>query len=583
MAHEADLVIRGGLIADGSGGKPFVGDIAIANGIIVAVERKLLARGREEIDAIGLVVTPGFVDIHTHYDGQVTWEHRLRPTSGHGVTTAVMGNCGIGFAPCRPEDRQRLMRLMEGVEDLPEPVLAAGLPWNWTSFPDYLDSLAARDYDIDFAAQLPHSALRVYAMGERGANREAATGEDIALMARLASEAMDAGALGFSTSRTINHRASDGSSVPTLTAAEDELTGIALGLKAVGKGVLQLVSDFDDVDRELPMLRRIVEASGRPLSIAVGQWHHAPERWRTIMDWVSAANRDGLPVAAQVPGRPIGLLLGFELTMNPFMICPSYQALSSLPVADKLTALHDPVLRARIITEAIGPTDHPAAPLLRSFETMFVMGNPPNYEPQPEAMLGARARAAGVSPQDLAYDEMLKDGGRAILILPVMNFIERNLDVTLEMVSHQHTVLGLGDGGAHLGYLCDASLPTFMLTHFVRDRAQGGKLTLGGAVKALTIDTARVVGLLDRGRIAPGYKADINIIDWDRLNLRPPTVAYDLPSGGRRLTQDAVGYVATIVGGVPVYRDAIPTGALPGRLVRGQQGIPQRQLSALLY
>ncbi len=574
MAHQADLVIRNGSIADGSGNEPFESDIAMAGGLITAVGSGLAIAGREEIDAGGLLVTPGFVDLHTHYDGQVTWEHRLRPTSGHGVTTAVMGNCGIGFAPCRPEDRQRLMRLMEGVEDVPEPVLAAGLPWNWTSFPDYLDSLAARRYDIDFAAQLPHSALRVYAMGERGANREAATPDDIALMARLAAEAMEAGALGFSTSRTINHRASDGSAVPTLSAAEDELTGIALGLKKAAKGVLQLVSDFDDVAHELPMLRRIVEASGRPLSIAVAQWHHAPERWRTIMDWVSAANRDGLPVAAQVPGRPIGLLLGFELTMNPFMICPSYQALSALAVAEKLEALRDPELGARIVAEAQGQTDHPAAPLLRNFDAMFVMGDPPNYEPGPEAMLGARARAAGISPQELAYEEMLKDGGRAVLILPVMNFVERNLDVTLEMVMHQHTVLGLGDGGAHLGYLCDASLPTFMLAHFARDRSQGGRLTIGQAVRALTADTAHVVGLLDRGRIAPGYRADLNIIDWDRLNLKPPRVAYDLPGGGRRLTQDAVGYVATIVNGITTYREGAPTGELPGRLVRGQRTAP---------
>jgi N-acyl-D-aspartate/D-glutamate deacylase len=574
MAHEVDLVIRGGLIADGSGGEPFIGDIAIAEGIIAAVGTNLAVRGREEIDAKGRVVTPGFIDIHTHYDGQVTWEHRLRPTSGHGVTTAVMGNCGIGFAPCRPEDRQSLMRLMEGVEDLPEVVLAAGLPWNWTSFPDYLDSLAARDYDIDFAAQLPHSALRVYAMGERGVEREAATADDVTLMAKLAVEAMEAGALGFSTSRTINHRSSDGRHVPTLTAAEEELTGIALALKSAGKGVLQLVSDFEDLPTELPMLRRIVEASGRPLSIAVGQWHHAPDRWRTILDWVAEANRDGLEIAAQVPGRPIGLLLGFELSMNPFMYCASYKALSGLPIAERLAALRNPELRAKIIAEAGEPTDFPAAPLVNNFDSIFAMGNPPNYEPKPEAMIGARARALGVPPRELAYDMMLEDGGRAVLIQFVMNYVERNLDVTLKMLNDEHTVLGLGDGGAHLGYLCDASLPTFMLTHWVRDRQQGGKLTLGEAVKALTVDTARVVGLLDRGRIAPGYKADINIIDWERLTLKPPTVAYDLPSGGRRLTQDAEGYVATIVGGTVVYRDGQPTGQLPGRLVRGQQAAP---------
>jgi N-acyl-D-aspartate/D-glutamate deacylase len=574
MAHEADLVIRGGLIADGSGGEPFAGDVAVSSGIITAVGPKVSLRGREEIDAAGHVVTPGFIDIHTHYDGQVTWEHRLRPTSGHGVTTAVMGNCGIGFAPCKPEDRQRLIRLMEGVEDLPEPVLAAGLPWNWTSFPEYLDGLAARQYDIDFAAQLPHSALRVYAMGERGVDRKAATPEDVALMARLAAEAVEAGALGFSTSRTINHRASDGRHVPTLTAAEDELTGIALGLKKAGKGVLQLVSDFDDIDTELPMLRRIVEASGRPLSIAVAQWNHAPTRWRSILDWVAEVNRDGLKVIAQVPGRPIGLLLGFELSMNPFMYCASYKALSELPIPERLAALRDPELKAKIIAEAAEPTDFPAAPLVGNFDNIFAMGNPPNYEPKPETMIGARARAMGVNPRELAYDLMLEDGGRAVLIQFVTNYFERTLDVTLKMLTDPYAVLGLSDGGAHLGYLCDASLPTFMLTHWVRDRAQGGKLTLGEAVKAMTVDTARVVGLLDRGRIAPGYKGDLNIIDWDRLTLKPPTVAYDLPSGGRRLTQDAAGYTATIVNGTTVYRDGQPTGALPGRLVRGQQAAP---------
>jgi N-acyl-D-aspartate/D-glutamate deacylase len=393
-------------------------------------------------------------------------------------------------------------------------------------------------------------------------------------MARLAGEAVEAGALGFSTSRTINHRASDGRHVPTLTAAEEELTGIALGLKKAGKGVLQLVSDFEDLPTELPMLRRIVETSGRPLSIAVGQWHHAPDRWRTILDWVAEVNRDGLKIAAQVPGRPIGLLLGFELSMNPFMYCASYKALAELTIPERLAALRNPDLKARIIAEAGEPTDFPAAPLVGNFDNIFAMGNPPNYEPKPEAMIGARARAMGVAPRELAYDLMLEDGGRAVLIQFVMNYVERNLDVTLKMLNDRHTVLGLSDGGAHLGYLCDASLPTFMLTHWVRDRAQGGKLTLGEAVKALTVDTAGVVGLLDRGRIAPGYKADLNIIDWDRLTLKPPTVAYDLPSGGRRLTQDAAGYVATIVNGITVYRDGQQTGELPGRLVRGQQAAP---------
>jgi N-acyl-D-aspartate/D-glutamate deacylase len=411
-------------------------------------------------------------------------------------------------------------------------------------------------------------------MGERGVRREPATADDVALMARLAVEAVEAGAIGFSTSRTINHRASDGWLVPTLTAAEDELTGIALGLKAAGRGVLQLVSDFEDLPTELPMLRRIAEVSGRPLSIAVTQLHHAPDRWRTILDWVAEVNRDGLSVAAQVPGRPIGLMLGFELSLNPFVYCPSYKALTNLPTAERLAALADPALRARIIAEAGEPTDFPAAGLVSNFDSIFALGDPPNYEPKPEAMIGARARAIGVAPRELAYDAMLENGGRGVLIQFATNYAHRTLDVTLEMLTDRHTVLGLSDGGAHLGFICDAGLPTFMLTHWVRDRTQGGKLTLGEAVKALTVDTARVVGLLDRGRIAPGYKADLNIIDWDRLTLRPPTVAYDLPSGGRRLTQAAEGYVATIVNGTIVYRDGQPTGALPGRLVRGQQTAP---------
>ncbi len=574
MADDVDLVIRGGTVIDGTGADPFVVDVAVTAGRITRVGPDLAERGTREIDAAGLIVTPGFVDIHTHYDGQVTWEHRLQPTSNHGVTTAVMGNCGIGFAPCKPEDRVRLVKLMEGVEDLPEPVLTAGLPWNWTSFPEYFDSLAARSYDIDFAGYLPHSALRVYAMGQRGVDREAATADDIALMARLAVEAVGAGAMGFSTSRTINHRASDGTHVPTLTAAEEELTGIALGLKAAGKGLFQLVSDFEDCEQELPMLRRIVEASHRPLTIAVGQWHHAPDRWRRIMDWVDGANRDGLAVSAQVPGRPIGLLLGFELTMNPFMYCPSYKALLSRPVAERLATLRDPDLRAKIIAEAAEPTDFPAAPLVNNFDNIFAMGNPPNYEPKPEAMIGPRARAMGVHPRELAYDLMLGDGGRAVLIQFVMNYFERNLDATIEMLSRDNAVLGLGDGGAHLGYLCDASLPTFVMTHWARDRAQGQMLTLPEAVKTLTSDTARVVGLLDRGRIAAGYKADINLIDFDRLTLRPPHVVYDLPNGGRRVAQTADGYVSTIVSGVEVYRNGQPTGALPGRLVRGQQAAP---------
>lgn len=576
MAKAVDLVIRGGTIVDGSGGAPFEADIAIAGGRIAAVERHHAGRGAEEIDAKGQLVTPGFVDIHTHYDGQVTWENRLQPSSGHGVTTAVTGNCGIGFAPCRLEDHQLLIRLMEGVEDLPEPVLAAGLPWSWTSFPDYLQFLAGRSFDIDFAAQLPHAALRVFAMGRRGADREAANADDLALMGRLAREAVEAGAIGFSTSRSLNHRASDGSPTPTLTASEDELIAIATAMNEAGLGVLEVASDFIDVEAECAMWRRVVEASGRPLSVPVAQWHHAPEKWGKLLDWIDECVRDGLPIRAQIFARPVGMLMGFELNYNPFSFCPSYRALARLSPSERLAALKDPALRARIVREppVVEPGDFPGAPILRNFDSMFPLGDPPDYEPAPDRMVAAQARARGVLPEEIAYDLLLEQEGRAVLSLPVVNFADGTLDAPLAMMRRDNTVLGLGDGGAHLGFLCDASYPTTMLTHWVRDRMRGDRLPLPMVVKALTRDTARAVGLLDRGRVAPGYKADINVIDFDRLRMEAPRVAYDLPNGGRRLTQKAHGYAATIVDGAIVYRDGIATSALPGRLVRGARAAP---------
>ena len=563
-----DLLVRGGLVFDGLGGEPFRADVAIAGNRIAAVG-EIGERGLEEIDASGLIVTPGFVDIHTHYDGQVTWEQSLAPSSGHGVTTVVMGNCGIGFAPCRPEDRERLVRLMEGVEDLPEPVLAAGLPWSWESFPDYLDFLDSRCFDIDVATQLPHAALRVYAMGQRASDREDATFEDRARMACFAKEAIEAGALGFTTSRSINHKSSDGTPVPTLTAAEEELTTIARAVGSTGRGVLQAISDFDDIEADLAMLRRVAEAAGRPMSVSLMQWHHAPDRWRRVLAWVEECAADGLSVKGQVSGRPVGMMLGFELSFNPFTFTPTWQALAPLSVVERRRRLGDPMVRDAILVEA--QTREGFAAYVGNYADMYALGDPPDYEPHAENVIAARAAREGVSPDALAYDEMMKRDGRGLLMLPAVNFAEGSLAPSLEMLRHKDTIYGLGDGGAHLGFLCDASIPTSMLSYWARDRVRGPRIPLPEVIRGLAHDTACAVGLHDRGRIAPGYKADLNVIDFERLALRSPGVRYDLPAGGRRLTQDASGYVATIVSGVVIRRGDEQTGALPGRLVRGDR------------
>ena len=572
MVMEVDLVIRGGTIADGSGAELFEGDVAMKDGRIVAVGRDGAVRGAEEIDARGKLVTPGFVDIHTHYDGQVTWENTLSPSSGHGVTSVLLGNCGVGFAPCRPADRDRLVKLMEGVEDLPEVVLATGLPWNWESFSDYLDVLDSRQYDIDIATQLPHAALRVFAMGERAAAREDATAEDRALMAQLAEQAIRAGALGFGTSRTINHRASDGSLIPTLTAAEDELTAIAEALGRQGAGVLQAVSDFDDVDAELAMFRRVMERSGRPLSLSVMQWHQAPEKWRTIMEWARQCTADGLTVRGQVNGRPVGMMLGFQLSYHPFVYTPTFKALAHLAPAERLQALRNPDVRAKIVGETPEPSDFLGETLIRQWQLMYPLGEDPNYEPAADSTVAVQAERAGVTPAEFAYDAMLEQDGQAVLMLPSVNYAYGSLDAAREMISHENAVYGLGDGGAHLGFLCDASLPTFMLQYWGRDR-KSERLPVERIVRGLAHDTAQTIGLGDRGLLRTGYKADVNVIDFDALQLGPPRVSYDLPAGGRRMTQAATGYAATIVNGVTIQRNGAATGALPGRLVRGARQV----------
>ena len=580
-----DLVIRGGTIVDGSGGEPFMGDVAVADGVIVGVGR-IAGHGREEIDARGQIVTPGFVDIHTHYDGQATWDQRMQPSSWHGVTTVVQGNCGVGFAPCRPEDRDRLVYLMEGVEDLPYPVLTAGLPWNWRSFPDYLDSLGDRRFDVDIGTQVPHAALRVHVMRERGVAREPATPEDIARMAAIAKAAVEAGALGFSTSRTLNHKTKAGEPTPTLTAEEDELTGIAMALAAAnggrGAGVLQLVSDFHpDPAAEFAMFRRIVERSGRPLSFSLAQSHHAPDSFRLILDALTEAVDAGLPMKAQVSPRAVGVLFGLDLTLNPFSAHRTYKDIWQRPLAERVATLRDPEFQARLFAEEPAPNDPFASASLTAWAGMYPLGaESPDYEPTPDRTVAAIAAAQGRDAKAVALDHLLSNDGAGILYLPFLSYGYGSLDASYEMLRHRDTVPGLSDGGAHVGMICDGSFPTSLLTHWTRDRTRGPKLSLPFVVKQQCADTAALVGLCDRGRVAVGLRADLNVIDYDRLTLLAPEIAHDLPAGGRRLMQRATGYTATILAGEVTYRDGDPTGALPGRLLRGARSAARVRAAA---
>jgi len=575
MAHAFDLVVRGGEVADGTGAPLRRADVGVVDGRIAAVGRGL-ASGREEIDAKGRLVTPGFVDIHTHYDGQSTWDERLTPSSWHGVTTAVMGNCGVGFAPVRPQDRDRLIELMEGVEDIPGTALHEGIAWGWDGFPEYLDMLAARRFDIDVCAQLPHGALRLYVMGERGARLEQATDDDIVDMRRLTAEAMRAGAIGFSSSRTLNHRTVRGDPTPSLRATEAELTGIALGMTDAGRGVMELISDFNapDMETEFAMIRRLVAASGRPLSLSLAQSHRNPERWRRLLRLIGEAAASGLPMRAQVAPRPIGMLLGLQASANPFSSLPSYRAIAASPLAARLASMRDLGLRARLLAEAAEPARNGRR--LMDFERIFRLGSTPEYEPPREDSIAAIAAREGRPADDVAYDLLIAEDGRNFLFAPLSNYAHGNLDACGEMIADPNTIMGLGDGGAHVGLIADASFPTYLLMHWGRDRSRG-RFDVSWLVKRQTRDTADAVGLHDRGTVAPGYKADLNVIDFDALALDLPFMAFDLPAGGKRLLQKARGYTATIVSGVTVYRDGEPTGALPGRLVRGPQTAPERK------
>jgi N-acyl-D-amino-acid deacylase len=568
-----DLVIRGGLVVDGAGGEPVKADIAIS-GDHIAVIGAVADEGREEIDATGKIVTPGFVDIHTHYDGQAIWSERLNPSSSHGVTTVVMGNCGVGFAPCRPADHQTLIDVMEGVEDIPGIVMAEGLDWSWETFPEYLDALEGRRRDIDVAAFLGHAPLRVYVMGQRGIDREPATLEDLAKMRRLTREAVEAGALGVASSRIFVHRMKNGRDIPCTDAPLEELRELAAGLTDANAGIFQMVLDVPRVPwrAEMECVIDVAKGSGRPVAFGLGTPNEGPPIWREALAMMERANAEGAALMGEILPRPVGVVAGFELSFHPFCQLEGFKPLAALPWNQRLAELLKPEVRARLIAEdSAAPVS--LANIGRYFDWMFPFGDPPNYEPRRETSIAALARAKGASPAEVAYDLLMENEGTGKLLIAVGNYYEGRLDAVLDLMNHPHTVMGLGDGGAHYGAICDASYPTFFLTYWVRDR-QGDRLPLAKAVQTLAREPARAVGLLDRGVLKPGFKADLNIIDLDRLRLHAPEVKYDLPAGGRRLDQAATGYEATIVSGQVIRRTDRPTGVLPGRVVRGAQPPP---------
>jgi N-acyl-D-aspartate/D-glutamate deacylase len=571
-----DLVIRGGRVVDGNGGPPQVADVAIADGIVVDVGSRL-QRGRREVSADGALVTPGFVDIHTHYDGQATWDERLVPSSWHGITTVVMGNCGVGFAPATAEHRERLIDLMEGIEDIPGTALHAGLSWDWESFDDYLRSLDGRPHDIDIAAQVPHAALRVHVMGERALAGEPATPGDVTAMAKLARAGVESGALGFTTSRTLNHRSITGELTPTYDADVAELAGIGAELGAANRGVLQVVADFIDVEADLNVILAMARASGRPVSVSLVQFPLKPGAFREVLTGLAKANEAGLTVRAQVAPRAVGLLMGLQCTLHPFMANPRWQEIAMLPVAEQARIMREPAFKASVLEAQTGARNRNliGGRLIHKYELMYELTDPPAYEPDPRDCIAARASREGRAGVDLAYDIVTGDEGKAMVYVVSANYADGNLDAVHEMLAHPYTVPGLSDGGAHVGTVSDSSFATTLLTHWARDRASG-RFPVEYLVQRQARDTARAVGLDDRGVLAPGYRADVNVIDLERLALRRPEMHFDLPAGGRRLLQRAAGYVHTFVQGQETYADGQPTGALPGKLIRGPQPTPAR-------
>ncbi len=576
-----DMVIKGGTLVDGTGAEARRADVGVKDGVVTEVAPSIEADAAETIDAADQLVTPGFVDIHTHYDGQATWDETLDPSAGHGVTTLVMGNCGVGFAPVHPGQEDWLIQLMEGVEDIPGTALAEGMTWGWETFPEYLDTLDARRFAVDIGTQIPHGAVRGYVMGERGARNEPATPEDIAAMADIVQEAIEAGALGFSTSRTIAHRAIDGEPVPGTYAAEEELFGIGRAMARGGASIFELAPagvdglDLSPAAAEMSWMRRLSAEIERPVTFIVLQVDLAPDLWKMQMEESMTALDEGAEIYPQIANRPFGMLIGFQ-THHPFARRPSYLALAGLPLDERVRQLREPKVRAAILAEEDAPGDGSLWDGLPSFlrtipQKLFVMGDPPEYEPTPDQSAAALAEAAGVSADEMVYDLLCEDDGRALLMLPLFNYTHGNHDVLREQMTHPRAALGLGDGGAHCGMICDASLPTYGLTHWARDRSRGPQLSLESVVQMQTQRTAQLYGLGDRGTVEVGKRADLNVIDHAALTLRSPRLAHDLPGGGRRLLQEASGYTATVVAGAVTRRNGVDTGARPGRLVRGQR------------
>jgi N-acyl-D-amino-acid deacylase len=567
-----DLIVRGGNLVDGTGNPARRGDVAIQDGKIVAVG-EVDGDAEQEIDASGLTVTPGFVDIHTHYDGQATWDPQLAPSCYHGVTTIVMGNCGVGFAPVQPGKEDFLIGLMEGVEDIPGAALHEGMNWSWRTFPEYLDSLDRLKFKMDVGTQVPHGSVRAYVMGQRGADNEPATPEDIEEMAAIVKEGIAAGALGFSTSRTIAHTAITGEPVPGTFAAEDELFGIGRVLGELGEGIFEVAGagaageDIAAPARELDWMVRLSKEIHRPVTFAMLQVDAAPGLWRELLERSAAAVEEGAEVYPQVAGRPFGLLIGHQTVVHPLAACPTFAALLDFPFEQRIEKLREADTKKKILAEASPETSM----LLAQLDRMYPMGDPPNYEPSYDDSIEAIAKREGVDAIEMMYDRMLARDGLELFLVPLLNYSEGNADPIREMMYHPRAALGLGDGGAHCGMICDASIQTFMLTHWVRDRTRGEKIPLEFAVKRMSKDTAELYGLGDRGTIEVGKKADLNLIDLDALRLEPPVMLHDLPAGGRRFMQRARGYRATIVSGQVTMENDEPTDVFPGRLIRGQQ------------
>jgi N-acyl-D-aspartate/D-glutamate deacylase len=572
-----DLIIKGGTLVDGTGVAARSADVAVDSGRITEVGA-IQGGATRIIEADGLLVTPGWVDVHTHYDGQVTWDSELAPSSWHGVTTLVMGNCGVGFAPAQPDRHDWLIGLMEGVEDIPGTALAEGIEWEWETFPEYLDALEKRRWTVDVGTQVPHAAVRAYVMGERGAHNEAANAEDIAAMRAIVLDAIRAGALGFSTSRTLGHRAIDGELVPGTFAAEDELFGIGSALGEAGAGVFELAplgsagEMLEDAWQEVDWMRRLSAAIDRPVSYVLLQADDDPELWRKQLAASLEACAEGAKLFPQIAGRPTGILSGHHTTLCLFSDFPAYAALRErcTSPAELAAALADPEVRRSVVSWTPGSPAQADA-MTKAYERTFILGDPPDYEPGPERSLAGVAAASGRTPLEVAYDEMARDGGQGLLYIPILNYATGDLDHVREMMLHPQGLLGLADGGAHTGTICDASMPTFMLTHWTRDRSRGERLPLEYVVQKQTRDTARLYGMNDRGTVEPGALADFNLIDYDALTLGAPYVTNDLPAGGRRLLQKASGYVATLKAGTVTFEHGEPTGELPGRLVRGSR------------